>query len=188
MLRGCLRRPQRNNKNLPSNCVDCEDTRKYVKTSIELYHHFSNPSLNRRWVCNNCETENSSVTWHCIICDTVSYLAPIYKDTILNRGYSYYKQGSIKHPIAKDSKKKKVFKRPYCLRRTQSLTTDKSVSCRSCHICFVNNCKDIFNLPDTFMLKCDKKTSDTPGEIFVIIPYSQYILFVENIINVELLV
>nr|XP_014098537.1 calpain-D isoform X1 [Bactrocera oleae] len=163
MLRGCLRRPQRNNKNLPSNCVDCEDTRKYVKTSIELYHHFSNPSLNRRWVCNNCETGNNSVTWHCIICDTVSYLAPIYKDTILNHGYSYYKQGSTKHPIAKDNKKNKVFKRPNCLRKTQSLTTDQSVSCRSCHICFVNNCKDIFNLPDTFILKSDKKTSDTPG-------------------------
>uniref|UniRef100_W8B1X7 Calpain-D n=3 Tax=Ceratitis capitata TaxID=7213 RepID=W8B1X7_CERCA len=144
MLRGCLRRPQRNNKNFSSNCVDCENTRKYVKTSIELYHHFSNPSLNRRWICNNCESENSSVTWHCIICDTVSYLAPIYKDTILNQGYS-----DCKEPNKTEKIKRKVWKRPNCLRRAQSLTADKSFSCRSCHICFVNNCKDIFNLPDT---------------------------------------
>lgn len=80
LLRGCLKRPQRNSQNLTSNCVDCEDTRKYIKNSIELFRHFSNPALNRRWVCHACGTENSSVTWHCIICDTVSYLAPIYKD------------------------------------------------------------------------------------------------------------
>ncbi|XP_017467427.1 PREDICTED: calpain-D, partial [Rhagoletis zephyria] len=164
MLRGCLRRPQRNNKNLPSNCVDCEDTRKYVKTSIELYHHFSTPSLNRRWICNDCESENSSVTWHCIICDTVSYLAPIYKEKILNREHSQYRQGKTTQPIAAESKKKKVPKSSNCLRRTQSLTTDKSFSCRSCHICFVNNCKDIFNLPDNCMLKCNKKANNIPGE------------------------
>ncbi|XP_067638537.1 calpain-D isoform X2 [Eurosta solidaginis] len=162
MLRGCLRRPQRNNKNLPSNCVDCEDTRKYVKTSIELYHHFSNPSLNRRWICNECDTENSSVTWHCIICDTVSFLAPIYKDTLLSREYRH-KETIKKQQITSESKRKKVSKRPNCLRRTQSLTAEKSLSCRSCHICFVNNCKDIFNLPDTFVLKCNKKANDIPG-------------------------
>ncbi|XP_017130536.1 calpain-D isoform X3 [Drosophila elegans] len=82
LLRGCLKRPQRNSQNLPANCVDCEDTRKYIKSSIELYRHFSNPALNRRWVCHACGTDNSSVTWHCLICDTVSYLAPIYKDAI----------------------------------------------------------------------------------------------------------
>ncbi|KAH8380956.1 hypothetical protein KR200_006702 [Drosophila serrata] len=82
LLRGCLKRPQRNSQNLPANCVDCEDTRKYIKSSIELYRHFSNPALNRRWVCHACTTDNSSVTWHCLICDTVSYLAPIYKDGI----------------------------------------------------------------------------------------------------------
>ncbi|BFG01992.1 calpain-D [Drosophila madeirensis] len=82
LLRGCLKRPQRNSQNLPANCVDCEDTRKYIKSSIELYRHFSNPALNRRWICHACETDNNSVTWHCLICDTVSYLAPIYKDAI----------------------------------------------------------------------------------------------------------
>ncbi|XP_033247436.1 calpain-D isoform X2 [Drosophila miranda] len=86
LLRGCLKRPQRNSQNLPANCVDCEDTRKYIKSSIELYRHFSNPALNRRWICHACETDNNSVTWHCLICDTVSYLAPIYKDAIAGDG------------------------------------------------------------------------------------------------------
>jgi len=96
LLRGCLKRPQRNSQNLPANCVDCEDTRKYIKSSIELYRHFSNPALNRRWVCHACGTDNSSVTWHCLICDTVSYLAPIYKDAIAaDRGRSQELAGSL---------------------------------------------------------------------------------------------
>lgn len=79
LLRGCLKRPQRNSQNLPGNCSNCEETRKYIKSSIELYRHFSNPALNRRWICRACDTDNNSVTWHCVICDQVSYLAPIYK-------------------------------------------------------------------------------------------------------------
>ncbi|KAM8720044.1 hypothetical protein ACLKA7_006146 [Drosophila subpalustris] len=82
LLRGCLKRPQRNGQNLPANCQNCEETRKYIKSSIELYRHFSNPALNRRWICRHCDTDNNSVTWHCVICDTVSYLAPIYKETL----------------------------------------------------------------------------------------------------------
>lgn len=85
LLRGCLKRPQRNSQNLPANCIDCEETRKYIKNSIELYRHFSNPALNRRWICRACDTDNNSVTWHCVICDTVSYLAPIYKETLCTR-------------------------------------------------------------------------------------------------------
>lgn len=85
LLRGCLKRPQRNSQNLPANCSNCEETRKYIKSSIELYRHFSNPALNRRWICRACDTDNNSVTWHCVICDTVSYLAPIYKETLCTR-------------------------------------------------------------------------------------------------------
>ncbi|KAH8387099.1 hypothetical protein KR093_004650 [Drosophila rubida] len=85
LLRGCLKRPQRNSQNQPSNCGNCEETRKYIKSSIELYRHFSNPALNRRWSCRACEADNNSVTWHCVICDTVSYLAPIYKETLHTR-------------------------------------------------------------------------------------------------------
>lgn len=153
LLRGCLKRPQRNQQNLPANCIDCENTRKYVKNSIELFHHFSNPSLNRRWICDRCDTDNNSVTWHCLICDTVSYLAPIYKETLSHRKLLHSKQASFEGGPNFDNKtKRKAKKLPY-FRRAQSLTSEKSFSCRSCHICFVNNRKDIFNLPETFMHK-----------------------------------
>lgn len=181
LLRGCLKRPQRNQQNLSANCVDCESTRKYVKNSIELFHHFSNPSLNRRWICDKCDTDNNSVTWHCLICDTVSYLAPIYKETLNHRklptSHHYHhhhhhhhlphqqllhssssNNSSFESQILSDNKSnclkrnsKKAAVSTY-FRRTQSLTTEKSsFSCRSCHICYVNTRKDIFNLPDTFM-------------------------------------
>ncbi|XP_073834726.1 calpain 15 small optic lobes isoform X2 [Musca autumnalis] len=129
LLRGCLKRPQRNQQNLPANCIDCENTRKYVKNSIELFHHFSNPSLNRRWICDKCDTDNNSVTWHCLICDTSSF----------DSGQNL------------DGRSKRNDKRTPYFRRTQSLTSEKAFSCRSCHICFVNTRKDIFNLPETFM-------------------------------------
>ncbi|XP_075156937.1 calpain 15 small optic lobes isoform X2 [Haematobia irritans] len=167
LLRGCLKRPHRNQQHLPANCVDCENTRKYVKNSIELFHHFSNPSLNRRWVCDKCDTDNNSVTWHCLICDTVSYLAPIYKETLNHRKLSQYKQSSFdggQHPDGKSKRNDK--KTPY-FRRTQSLTSDKSFSYRSCHICFVNNRKDIFNLPETFMHKYSSASgAPSSDEIF----------------------
>ncbi|XP_037943843.1 calpain-D isoform X2 [Teleopsis dalmanni] len=161
LLRGCLRRPQRKLQKLSGNCVDCEDARKYVKNSIELYHHFSNPSLNRRWICEECDTDNSSVTWHCIICDSVSGLAPIYKETLITRKQcSKLPTNNITHKKqssndVQDSNKisKKHSKQLKCFRRTQSLTTEKFFSCRSCHICFVNNRKDIFNIPENFMQK-----------------------------------
>ena len=184
LVRGCLKRPQRNQQNLPAHCVDCEDTRKYVKNSIELYHHFSNPSLNRRWTCDECDSNNSSVTWHCVICDTVSYLAPIYKETLAHRGNKQQQQqqqnavdkfmlnctsnvsisdaSTAVHMLHKRALKKPKF---YKLRRTQSLTTDKAAfSGRSCHICFVvnNSRKDIFNLPtNTFMNRYNRRESNS---------------------------
>lgn len=43
----------------------------------------STPSLARTWTCFGCSfrTKNS-VTWHCINCGQVSYLAPVYKETL----------------------------------------------------------------------------------------------------------
>ncbi|XP_037822631.1 calpain-D isoform X1 [Lucilia sericata] len=168
LLRGCLKRPQRNQQNLPANCVDCENTRKYVKNSIELFHHFSNPSLNRRWICDRCDTDNNSVTWHCLICDTVSYLAPIYKETLSHRKLPpHHKQSSFEGGQNSDNKSKRNAKKAPYFRRTQSLTTEKSFSCRSCHICFVNNRKDIFNLPETFMNKYSSNSgAQSSDEIF----------------------
>ncbi|TMW46568.1 hypothetical protein DOY81_008351 [Sarcophaga bullata] len=168
LLRGCLKRPQRNQQNLPANCIDCENTRKYVKNSIELFHHFSNPSLNRRWICDRCDTDNNSVTWHCLICDTVSYLAPIYKETLSHRKLLLHsKQTSFEGGPNFDNKTKRNAKKLPYFRRAQSLTSEKSFSCRSCHICFVNNRKDIFNLPETFMHKYSSNTgAQSSNELF----------------------
>ncbi|XP_055840990.1 calpain-D isoform X1 [Episyrphus balteatus] len=189
LLRGCLRRPQRQHPNVPQvNCIICEDTRKYIKNSIELFHHFSNPSLNRRWICQDCELENNSVTWHCVTCDSVSYLAPIYKETLVYRKQQHqqqkhlqqqYQQKQIqpnnqatpttttttatttnaqhKHQASFEddlTEKNERKNKAKLLRRTRSLSMDSGSSCRnlltkSCHICFVNNCKNIFNLPET---------------------------------------
>lgn len=102
-----------------------------------------------------------------MICDTVSYLAPIYKETLNHRKLPHYKQSSFDGGQHLDSKSKRNDKRTPYFRRTQSLTSEKSFSCRSCHICFVNNRKDIFNLPETFMHKYSS-SSGAPGsdEIF----------------------
>lgn len=42
----------------------------------------STPSLKRCWLCQSCGLLNDSVTWHCLNCECVSFIAPIYKDTI----------------------------------------------------------------------------------------------------------
>lgn len=42
----------------------------------------STPSLKRCWLCQSCKVLNNSVTWHCLNCDCVSFIAPIYKDTL----------------------------------------------------------------------------------------------------------
>lgn len=47
-----------------------------------LFRSPSTPSLKRIWICHTCGLENNSVTWHCLNCECVSYLAPIYKETL----------------------------------------------------------------------------------------------------------
>lgn len=42
----------------------------------------STPSLKRCWLCQPCSVLNNSVTWHCLNCECVSIVAPIYKDTL----------------------------------------------------------------------------------------------------------
>lgn len=142
--------------------------------------------MNRRWLCDECKSENNSVTWHCVICDTVSYLAPIYKETLFNpkqnnsyleRNFSQdlknddrnllegaYNKRNEDYDIF-DNKSKIFFKKSY-FRRTQSLTTEKSLSCRNCHMCFVNNRRDIFNLPEAFINKYKKpaERESNPGK------------------------
>lgn len=218
-LRGCLKRPQRLPNALAGNsideCIDCENTRKYVKSSVELFHHFSNPSLNRRWICDKCESDNNSVTWHCLVCDTVSYLAPIYRETLhhpkqlivldsangshqlndqisnnsacignnnnhINNRNEHSQPASVHHPLGtkktvinpclKSTKRQQFHQqnnknlKSFYLRRTQSLTADKSsYSCRSCYNCFVNNRKNIFKLPELPFINYYKATGGCNG-------------------------
>lgn len=50
--------------------------------SVQLKRSSSTPSLKRCWLCQSCSVLNNSVTWHCLNCECVSVVAPIYKDTI----------------------------------------------------------------------------------------------------------
>lgn len=49
---------------------------------VQLKRSNSTPSLKRCWLCTSCKVLNNSVTWHCLNCECVSLVAPIYKDTI----------------------------------------------------------------------------------------------------------
>lgn len=44
----------------------------------------SQPYIYRNWLCQSCKFDNSTITWHCLNCNHVSFLAPIYKDTFKN--------------------------------------------------------------------------------------------------------
>lgn len=79
----------------------------------------STPSLARTWTCFGCgfRTKNS-VTWHCINCERVSYLAPVYKETLPLRDRRKLKQRAAR------------------LRAKRSLSMDAAerhmVKCRKC--------------------------------------------------------
>lgn len=86
LLRSCLKqKPSDNTKPLVQN-------RNYG----HLQHTSSTPNLKRCWLCQSCNLLNNSVTWHCLNCDCVSFVAPIYKDTL---------QKSYQQPIYNDIKK-----------------------------------------------------------------------------------
>lgn len=72
LLRSCLKqKPSDNVKNFYQ-----------PNKHAHLFRSPSTPSLKRIWICHACELENNSVTWHCLNCECVSYLAPIYKETL----------------------------------------------------------------------------------------------------------
>lgn len=72
MLRSCLKhKPTDNIKNF------------FEPNKFEhLFRSQSTPSLRRFWICLSCGLANNSVTWHCLNCECVSFLAPIYKETL----------------------------------------------------------------------------------------------------------
>lgn len=62
-----------------SNSTDVTD---HSTNSVQLKRSSSTPSLKRCWLCQSCSVLNNSVTWHCLNCECVSVVAPIYKDTL----------------------------------------------------------------------------------------------------------
>lgn len=72
LLRSCLKQKPSNNV---ANFYQPE-------RHVHLYRTPSTPSLKRRWICHRCGLENNSVAWHCLNCECVSLLAPIYKGTL----------------------------------------------------------------------------------------------------------
>lgn len=62
--------------------VDEDDV--HIDCKFRLTTTTSTPNLVRTWTCFECALRNeASVTWHCVNCETVSYLAPVYKETLL---------------------------------------------------------------------------------------------------------
>lgn len=62
-----------------NNGIDVTDHHEYL---VQLKRSNSTPSLKRCWLCQSCKVLNNSVTWHCLNCECVSVVAPIYKDTL----------------------------------------------------------------------------------------------------------
>lgn len=56
-----------------------------TESPLVLKHSLSTPSLIRDWICNDCKLQNYTVAWHCLNCESVSFLAPIYKGTLFKK-------------------------------------------------------------------------------------------------------
>lgn len=59
-----------------------ENNQQLLFNTEPLTRWASTPSLKRCWLCQSCKVLNNSVTWHCLNCECVSFIAPIYKDTL----------------------------------------------------------------------------------------------------------
>ena len=66
----------------PSSSSSSSDVTDHHEHLVELKRSNSTPSLKRCWLCTSCKVLNNSVTWHCLNCECVSVVAPIYKDTL----------------------------------------------------------------------------------------------------------
>lgn len=118
----------------------------YQPTAHEKLHRSqSTPSLKRQWQCQECGLDNNSVTWHCLNCECVSFLAPIYKNTLQsskNRSIdqdhqtktggisltnSNFSSGSIADDVG-------------AIKYTRSMSMNSECSAtRKCQLCMYNN-------------------------------------------------
>lgn len=112
------------------------------KISISKYSNLfrspSTPSLTREWKCQSCDLANISVTWHCLNCDSVSFLAPIYKETLKKK---QLEDNSIV-PVTENLKPlnelnvKKEKKHNFKV-RSLSMDSDEN-HLRKCQLCLIN--------------------------------------------------
>ncbi|XP_062536367.1 calpain-D isoform X2 [Armigeres subalbatus] len=98
---------------------------------------FSQPNLYRIWKCYGCNYENNSITWHCINCDSISTLAPVYK-------------GSVKKQLNQNATQKHRTPNGGKQHYITSLSNKKALSMeyidrRKCQLCLYNR----FNLKNT---------------------------------------
>lgn len=56
-----------------------------TESPLILKRSLSTPSLIRDWSCIDCNLQNYTVAWHCLNCESVSFLAPIYKGTLFKK-------------------------------------------------------------------------------------------------------
>lgn len=97
---------------------------------------FSQPNLYRIWKCSVCNYENNSITWHCINCDSISTLAPVYKGNAKKQLNQNANQKSCT-PVGKES-----YNTSLILKKAPSM---EFIDRRKCQLCLYNR----FNLENT---------------------------------------
>lgn len=121
------------------------------KISISKYSNLfrspSTPSLTREWTCQSCDLANISVTWHCLNCDSVSFLAPIYKETLkkkqLEDSSIVLITEKLKSPDSNELNEKKEKKINFKV-RSLSMDSDEN-HLRKCQLCLINPLQQVNN-------------------------------------------
>ncbi|XP_055597140.1 calpain-D isoform X2 [Uranotaenia lowii] len=120
---------------------------KHSNDCVNIRRYSSQPNVHRVWTCYNCCFINNSITWHCIRCDSISALAPVYKELKANEALSDQLNKNGKYSAQETSKDKGISK------SMDSLTKKK------CQLC-------IFNRFDLTESKCIHSTIETTRSSF----------------------
>lgn len=99
----------------PTRCASGQSATNLTTTAT------STPSLARTWTCFGCGFRTKrSVTWHCINCERVSYLAPVYKETLPLRDRRRLRQRAArlraKRSLSMDAAERHLLKCRKCTR------------------------------------------------------------------------
>lgn len=96
----------------------------HINDHYQLKRSISTPSLKRCWLCQSCKLLNNSVTWHCLNCECVSFIAPIYKDTLQKGSNS---SNTTDAPIAPINNHDKIISKPIKSILINSVSNRKSL-------------------------------------------------------------